>query len=68
MIHGVTQPDAQPDLERFLFTRVAAAKYKEGYISTKKNHYFQRKYVEGISVDLSAPAWVLSEGIQGKVR
>ena len=34
----------------------------------KKNHYFQSKYVEDISVDLSAPSWVLSEGIQGKVR
>ena len=66
MIHGVTQPEAQPDLEKFLCTCVATA--KKGMLHFQKNPYFQRKYVEGISVDLSAPSWVLSEGIQGKVR
>ena len=67
MIHGVTQPEAQPDLEKFLFTCVATAKNRN-VTFPKENPYFQRKYVEGISVDLSAPSWVLPEGIQGKVR
>ena len=55
-------------LREISFYLCSRCKIKGMLKNTEKNHYFQRKYVEGISVDLSAPAWVLSEGIQGKVR
>ena len=55
-------------LREISFYLCSRCKIKGMLQNTEKNHYFQRKYVEGISVDLSAPAWVLSEGIQGKVR